>query len=137
MTRTHRGAAAPRSQFLGVLLLAGLAGLAYLVIGLVNDDPASGVAGLAVMLGYAAVLALTRRRSETAALLAGEATDERRRFLTLRATALTGNVLVLAIVVGGLVTLATGSDAFPVFGGLAVLAGATFVGGLLYYQRSS
>jgi hypothetical protein len=53
-----------------------VAGIAYLIIGLVNDRPATGVNGLLITLAYSAFLLLFGRRSEAVGLLAGDGSDE-------------------------------------------------------------
>ena len=124
-----------RSSYGTVMAICVVAGLAYLVIGLATGQGGFGVAGLVIMLGYALVLTLWRRRSETAALLAGESTDERRRDITVRAGAFMGNVLLVAIVAAFLVSLATRSDLAMVFAWLAALGAVAFGGALAWFSR--
>ena len=107
----------------------------YLVIGVVRSDTALAVFGPVIMLGYGAFLLLFGRRSETVGLLGGDTSDERRRLLQLRATALTGNVLVAALVIGALVSLAVGSSTFHVFGPLCALAGLAWGASTVYVSR--
>ncbi len=103
-------------------------GVILLVIGLVRGNVFLGVSGLVIMCVYAAVLEASRRRSETAHLLTpGSRNDERQQQIGLQALAVTGAVLVLALVIGFFWTYATDSAAAAVFGGLAALGGLTFI----------
>lgn len=112
-----------------IAVLAGCAaaGIAYLVIGLANGRAGFGVAGLVVMLGYGAVLLGFGRRSEVVGLLSNTDLDERRRHLQVRASASTGNVLAVVLVVAFMWALAAGSDYATPLGGLCAVAGATFI----------
>lgn len=118
-----------------VLGLCVLIGLVYLGIGLATDNTGFGVAGLGIMLGYAALLAFGRRRSEALGMLAGDLDDERRVALSLKASAFTTNVLVLVLVGGFLVTLATSSDLAGVFAALCAVAGVAFAAGIVWHSR--
>jgi hypothetical protein len=112
-----------------------LAAAAYLTIGLVHDNKGLAIGGTAVMLGYGAILLLFGRRSEPVALLAGEQSDERQRLVMLRASAATGQVLVVVLVGGAMWSLAAQSDAAAVFCGLCAVGGATFAGSTAWYSR--
>jgi hypothetical protein len=135
-TSDHAGeSGSSRKGSVLVLGLCVLIGLAYLGIGLATDNTGFGVAGLAIMLGYAALLALGRRRSEALGMLAGDLGDERRVALTQRALAFTANVLVVVLVGGFLVTMATSSDLAGAFAGLCAVAGVSFAAGIVWYSR--
>lgn len=103
------------------------AGIIYLVIMLVRGEPLMGFILLGIMLVYVAVVVGLSKRSEAGAMLRGTATDERQRENGTRAVAITCHVLILAILSGAVFTMATGSSAFPIWGGLAALGGGTFV----------
>jgi hypothetical protein len=124
-----------RSGRLAVQLTCALAGLAYLAIGLARSDYAIAFGGLAIMLAYAAFLALFGRRSETVALLGGDASDERRREVTLRATAVTGQVLVFVLAFGAMVSIAAGSRYTGLLCGLCALGGVVFVASTAWFAR--
>jgi uncharacterized membrane protein len=133
-TLTEGGRSA-RSGYLGTMAGCVLAGLAYLGIGLATHHGWSGAIGLVIMLAYAALLTLARGRSETIGLLAGEVTDERRAAISQRALAFTANVLVLAIAAGAMVSLATSSPDFRVYGILASISAIAFAGSLAVFSR--
>jgi hypothetical protein len=113
--------------------LAGAA--AYLVIGVVRDNAALAIGGPVIMLGYIAVLAVLRNRSEPAALLSGASPDERQARVMLRATAFMGHVLVVVLVVGALVSLAVGSRYAGMFCALCAVGGLAFGGATVWYSR--
>ncbi|MPZ97112.1 MAG: hypothetical protein GEU96_19920 [Propionibacteriales bacterium] len=72
-------------------------GLAYLVAGWLGDNLSFGLGGLAIMVGFAAVLLLTSRRSETVAGLL-DRRDERINAIDLRPTNVAGLTYIAAIV---------------------------------------
>ncbi|MDQ2837981.1 MAG: DUF2178 domain-containing protein [Actinomycetota bacterium] len=110
-------------------------GLVYLGIGLGRGDLALGFGGLAIMVGYGTALLLFGRRSEPIGLLGGEVTDERRAAIQLRASATTGQILVLVLVAGLLWSLATGSSYAGVFCGLCAVGGAVFIGSTAWFAH--
>lgn len=110
-------------------------GIAYLLVGVLRDEAASGVVGLAIMLAYGAGLVLFRRRSEAVALLNGEATDERRAAIMSRARDTTAQVLVLVLVAGMFWSLATDKDYAGVFIALAAIGGLTFIASTIWHAR--
>ena len=118
-----------------VLTVCVLAGVGFLVIGLGNGMVWFGLGGLAVMLGYGVLLTLTRRRSETISLLAGEVSDERQAQITTTAMALTGHVWMALILGGFLVGAATDAAYTNVFSGLAAIGGLTFAISLFVLSR--
>lgn len=120
----------------GNLGFALVLGVVLLVIGQVRGNVVLGVSGLVIMCVYAAVLEVGRRRSEAAHLLApGERNDERQQRIGVQALAITGSVLTMVVVVGLFWTYATDSSAATVFGGLAALAGLTFIVSTLFFTR--
>lgn len=123
------------SAYRSVIGLCALAGLAYLGIGLATGQGWFGVVGLGIMLGYGLVLTAFRHRSETVGLLAGEATDERRRDINTRATAAMGNVLAAVLVVAFMVSLAVGSALAGTFAWLAALGAVVYAVSLAWLSR--
>jgi hypothetical protein len=110
--------------------------IVYFVIGLVRHDGWLTVAGPLIMVGYLALLLAFRSRSESVALLAGAKGDERQRQVNLRAGAATGNVLVLAVVIGFCWSLAVGATAATaVLSGLGALAGVTYALAVFWFAR--
>jgi hypothetical protein len=96
-----------------------------------------GVVGLGAMLVYAGVLAVTRNRSETIGLLAGETVDERRDLIMAKAQAITANVWMVAILAGFFYGLATEADYTGIFAGLAAVGAVAFGAALGVLSRRS
>lgn len=118
----------------GVLTVCVVMGLVYLAIGVATDQTRFGIIGLLIMLAYGAVLFVGRRRLEALALLGGAFTDERQNDIGQRALAFTANVLVIGILGGFLVSLATQSQHTEVFAGLAALGGVAFIIGIVWHS---
>lgn len=112
-------------------------GLVLFVAQAANGDTGGGLASLAIMTGYAAVLAVLGGRSETVSLLRGDTVDERAGLIQLRATAFTGNVLVTVLVGGFLVQVARGSSDTGTWAALCAVAGVSFAGALAVLRRRS
>ena len=113
-----------------------LIGAAMLLIAGLRGNWGLGAVLLAIMAAYAGVLLLLGRRSETVGLLGGDVPDERGQQIALRATALTGQVLVVVIVAMFLWELAHGRDGSP-WTWLGALGGLSFVGATAWYARRS
>lgn len=99
-------------------------GFVYLIGFTIGGHPLDGLAGLGVMLLFGVGLAVAGRRSETVRGLL-DRRDERITGIDLRATAFTAVVLIAAILVGFVVSVARGQSGWPY-----VLLGA--IGGLAY-----
>ncbi|ACZ85525.1 hypothetical protein [Streptosporangium roseum] len=112
------------------LLLGLLLGVPFMVRG----EVVIGLVFVGIMAGYAAVLLLTRRHSETTAMLSGELGDERRRLNELRARGAMANVLMTILVGGFLVQVWRGED-HTLFAGLAAAAGVSYGIALFYFSR--
>ncbi|WP_431899942.1 hypothetical protein [Nonomuraea sp. bgisy101] len=112
------------------LLLGLLMGVPVMARG----DVVVGLALVGVMVGYATFLLLTRKRSETTAMLSGELGDERRRLNELRARGAMAHVLSTVLIGGFFVQLWRGEDATP-FALLAAVAGVSHVVALVYFSR--
>lgn len=104
-------------------------GLVYLVVGLLGDQPGFAIGGLVLMVVLAVALVLVRGRSETVAGLM-DRRDERINTLDMRATALTGVVLIVAVLAGFAVEVARGNDGQP-YMWLGALAGVTYLAALV------
>ncbi len=127
-----------RRGYRSVMAVCVLAGIAYLIVGIISHQIGFGVFGLVLMLAYGGWLTWRRGRTEGEAILAGEGVDERQQEITMRATAAMGNLLVVAVLVGLLVSLAVQwSDGVWVFGGLAAFGALAFGGALAYHLRRS
>lgn len=112
------------------LLLGLLLGVPFMVRG----EVAIGLVFVGLMAGYAAFLLLTRRRSETTAMLSGELGDERRRLNELRARGATAHVLMTIVLGGFFVQIWRGED-HTLFAALAAVAGVSYMIALFYFSR--
>jgi hypothetical protein len=101
-------------------------GVVMLAIQVWRDDLGLGLVLLGVMWGYVAIVVLLRRRGEIGELLAGGPSDERRDAIQVQALAVTGQVLIVALVVGFLVQMARGADTQP-WVWLGALGGGTYL----------
>lgn len=105
--------------------VALVAGLAYLVAGLLGGDLWFGVFGLVLMVGAAGAFLLASRWSETAAGLR-ERTDERINEIERSASLAAGMTVLLAVLVMFVFEIARGDDGSPYYqlgaiGGVAYL----------------
>ena len=92
------------------------------------------ISGLVLTLVLTAgFVAIGRTRTDFGALAAGAA-DERQRALDLRATAATGIVMIVVLLVGSVVTLAQGHDGQP-WVDLAAGSGVVYLGFLAFFRR--
>ena len=113
-----------RSGHRSVMAVCVLAGLAYLAVGIAGGQVGFGIFGLLLMLAYAGWLTWRRGRTETETILSGEGVDERQLAINERATAAVGTLLIVAVLIGLLASLAVQwGEGVWVFGGLAALAG--------------
>jgi hypothetical protein len=110
--------------FLGAVMLAAFA---------VGGDLVSGVICLAIMaaLGLVCLLGV---RSETLRGLSGPGRDERWAMIDVRATALAGLVVILAIIGGWLYEVANGRDGNP-FTWLGAVAGVAYIVAVAVLRR--
>lgn len=112
------------------LLLGLLLGVPFMLRG----EVVFGLVFVGIMAGYAAVLLLTRSRSEATAMLSGELGDERRRLNELRARGVTAHVLMTIVLGGFFVQIWRGEDYLP-FAALAAAAGVSYGIALFYFSR--
>jgi hypothetical protein len=118
-----------RAAFWSAPVIGLVAGIALLVGAWHGGHPVLGVAMLAVMIVFSAGTVLVARRSETVRGLL-DRRDERFVSIDLRATAASGAVTIVAIVVGAIVELARGHDGAP-FTWLAAVAGLAYLAGVV------
>ncbi|MFF1481250.1 DUF2178 domain-containing protein [Streptomyces sp. NPDC058301] len=123
-----------RGQRWAVPALGLAMGVGYIAIFLARHDPGMAIAGFVIMAVYVLILVTASRRSESAALLRGQATDERRHAINRRASAFTLNVLVLVLLGGFATELIRGNSGHPwdVLGGVA---GTTYVLATIFFSR--
>jgi len=106
-----RSPAICRSKWFTPLICLGLGVLVFAVSAL-GGQLAAGLVSLAVIAGFGLIMLLLTSRSETIRGLT-VARDERFAQLDLRATALSGLVVLLAALVGWLVEVARGHNGHP------------------------
>jgi hypothetical protein len=123
---------APLTTRWAVPVVAVLAGLAYLVAGIVGDDVSFGVVGLALMLGVGAVFVVASRWSETAAGVR-DRTDERINQIDRSASLTAGMTVLLAVVAMFVVEIAKGQDGSP-YHQLGALGGVTYLVALVWLR---
>lgn len=105
--------------------IAVLGGVAYLVSSTVGGHPAQGLVLMAAMFVFAGIVVLAARYSETVKGIMDHR-DERLSGIDLRATAITGTALVLAVLVGAFVELGRGHSGAP-YTWLAAIGGLTYI----------
>ena len=93
---------------------------------------ASGLIGLAVLTGFGLFISLASG-SETIRGLRGDGRDERFALMDLRATAIVGQVLIIAVIVGFLVEIARGHNGNP-YGWLGALGGLSYALAVAYFR---
>jgi hypothetical protein len=106
-------------------------GLVVLLASWLGGQVSSGLIGLAIMAGFAAFI-LAAGRSETIRGLRGDGRDERFAQIDLRATAIAGLTLIIALIVSWLVEIARGHSGSPydwlcAIGGLAYALAVAFL----------
>ncbi len=109
-----------------------VAGIAYLVAFTIGGQPGWGVGGLGVMVVFGLGV-LAAGRSDTVRGLRGDGRDERFEMLDLRATALAGVALILAVIVAFMVEVARGHSGMP-YAWLGAIAGISYVVAVAYLR---
>ncbi len=115
----------PSATELTVPAIAVAGGIVYLVAGLIGGRSWFGIGGLGVMVAFAGLLWLVRRRSETVKGLL-DRRDERINTIDLKATSLAGGVVLAALFVAFATSIARGGSGAPYdwllgLGGLAYI----------------
>lgn len=124
-----RNPAICRSRWFTPLICLGL-GVVVFAVSALGGQLGGGLISLAVLVGFGLIMLLLGSRSETIRGLT-VARDERFAQLDLRATALSGLIMLLAALVGWLVEVAHGHNGHPydwllAIGGLAYLVSFVF-----------
>ncbi len=111
-----------------------LIGVLLLVAAAIGGQPVLGLAMLAVMAIYSAILLAFGGRSETIGVLGGRPHDERLASFNIHATAVAGTVAITVAIAGFLWSIARGEsgDDFAV---VAAAAGIGYVVALLWFRR--
>jgi hypothetical protein len=124
MTRQCSGAIT-RSKWFMPAFIAAL-GVVILAASWIGGHPAAGAFSLAIMVAFGLFVLLAGSRSETIRGLRGDGRDERFAMIDLRATALSGLALLIAVIVSWLVEIARGHSGSP-FDWLCAIAGISYV----------
>jgi hypothetical protein len=122
------------SRWFALALCVALGGV-VLLAGWLGGQLASGLIGLGVMTCFGLFVTLAGR-SETIRGLRGDGRDERFALIDIKATAITGHVLIIAVVIGFLVEIARGHSGNP-FTWLGAIAGLTYVLAVGYFRWRS
>ncbi len=112
--------------------VAFLAGVGYLVAGLVGGDPGFAWFGFGLMVVVGAAFVVLARFSETVAGLR-DRSDERINQIDASATAFAGSCVLLVVIVMFLVELARGQDGAP-YSALGAFGGVAYVAALVWLR---
>ena len=124
-----------RSRWWAPLYSLGLGAIVFAAFA-IGGNAGEGLFGFAVTAGLGLVFLIGGVRSETLAGLGGPGRDERWAFIDMRATALSGLVVLLAILVAWLYEIADGRDGSP-YGQLAAIGGIAYIVGVVIGRRRS
>ena len=115
-----------------VPVTAVVIGVGYLVAGIIGHRVGFGVFGLVLMLVVGVAFVLAGRVSETFAGLA-DRRDERINQIDQRAVTLAGGVVLFAVILMFMVSIARGQDGSPYYQ-LGALGGASYAIALIYLR---
>jgi hypothetical protein len=108
-------------------------GLAFLVASAIGGQAGTGLAMLAVMVVYSAVLLAFGRRSDTMGVLAGQPVDERLEKIGLHATAVAGIAAILVALAGFLWAIANGQSGTD-FALVVASAGIAYLAAAVWFR---
>lgn len=127
----HDTTHSPASRW-AIPTVAVLAGVGYLIAGLVGDNLRFGIFGLLLMLAVGGTFMLAGRRSETVAGLI-DRRDERINQLDTTASLVAGMSVLLASIVMFMVEIAQGRDGSPYYQ-LGAVGGVSYVVALVWLR---
>lgn len=133
MSRGIRGCVSGRGRWIGSISFA-VCGLVVVVAELIGGEPAGMVIFAVALFGGVALLLAFGGRSESIRAFRGDLRDERLDTIQLRAQALAGQLVILAVVVAFLVELALGNSGAP-FDWLGAIGGVTYLAAYTYGVR--
>jgi hypothetical protein len=113
-----------RSKWL-VPVLCAVLGVVCLAVWSLGGSPGAGLVSLGIMAGFG-LLVLLAGRSETVRGLRGDGRDERFAQIDLRATAIAGFAIIVALIVAFLTEIARGHNGNP-FGWLMAIGGLFYL----------
>jgi hypothetical protein len=113
-----------RSRWL-VPVLCAVLGVVVLVVWWLGGSLGSGLVSMGIMVGFGLFLLLAGR-SETIRGLRGDGRDERFAQIDLRATAIAGSAVIVALIAAFLTEIARGHDGNP-YGWLLAIGGLSYL----------
>ena len=135
MYRGIRSCLSGRGRWVGSISFA-LCGIVVAVAELIGGEPTGQVIFAVALFGGVAVLLAVGGRSESIRVFRGELRDERLDTIQLRAQALAGQAVLVAVVVAFTVDLALGHSGAP-YDWLGAIGGLTYLGAYSYGTRRS
>jgi hypothetical protein len=130
----ERSQAVARSKWFLPLFSLALGGVVFAASSL-GGHPGAGAISLAVMAGFGLFILLAGR-SETIRGLRGDGRDERFAQIDLRATAVAGLVLIIALIVSWLVQVAQGHSGSP-YDWLCAIGGLSYALAVAFFRWRS
>ena len=119
-----------------IVPLVGIAmGALALGIQVALGDVGKGLAFLAIMVGYTAILWFGGN-AEDATLLRGDGNDERQRAIMMKSHMVTAQVMVWTAVIGAFAEMASGQG-YGHFGVMCSVGGAAFIGSTMWFRRTT
>jgi hypothetical protein len=115
---------------------AAVLGVMVFVALWIGGDPVGGIYSGVVLLAFGLIVLVAGTRSETMRALRGDGRDERFRTIDIHATAFTGTVLILALLVLWVIEIVQGKDGNP-YGALSALAGLSYIAALIFMRLRS
>jgi len=112
---------------------ATVLGLVVLGANAIGGHPGLGLAEFGIMFAFGAFVLLAGGRSETIRGLRGDGTDERFAMIDLRATAFSGLVVIVTLIVAWLIQIALGRSGEP-YDWLCAVAGLAYLAGVGYLR---
>lgn len=133
MSRGIRSCMSGRGRWIGSISFA-VCGLVVVAAELIGGASAGTVIFAVALFGGIALLLALGGRSESIRAFRGDLRDERLDTIQLRAQALAGQLVILAVVVAFLVELALGNSGAP-YDWLAAIGGFTYLAAYTYGLR--
>jgi hypothetical protein len=131
--RAFRGFGTARGRWAGAIGFA-VCGVVVAAAELIGGESTGQVIFAVVLFGGIALVLALGGRSESIRAFRGDVQDERLDDIQLRAQALAGRLVIVAVVIAFLVELTRGNSGAP-YSWLAAVGGFTYLGAYLYGTR--